>query len=494
MSGAATAIDRIEGHACRRPQAIALVSGATTRTYAELTERAGRWGGVLLAGGAVPGDRVLLALDGAELIEAFLGSLRQGLVPVPADRTAGAEALRRLVRDATPTVIVGAAAIVADSAEGRPIVDPGDDPARATAVPPRHPQPSQFLLYSSGSTGAPKGVVHRDQDLVAVADHYAEKVLGVRPGDRLLSTGRLHHAYGVCNSIAYPLMLGAGAIVLPGRLDLDTLRAALERHRPQLFFSVPAVYHALLALGGDLRTGFAPVRLCLSAAEQLPGDLLRRWSDTVGREILDGIGSTEMLGIFCSQRAGSARPDSSGTPVPGYRMRLVTEDGMEISGPGAGNLEVRGDSAFRGYWGRPELTAGTIRNGWVATRDRFRRDADGRYAYLGRTDDMIKVNGLWVSPLDVEAALRAHPDVHDAAAVGQRYEGLMRVKAYVVLRPGADPAAAVEALRTWCTARLQRHQYPREIEPVPELPRTRTGKVERYRLRTPEPAGADRGL
>jgi benzoate-CoA ligase family protein len=338
-----------------------------------------------------------------------------------------------------------------------------------------------FWLYSSGSTGRPKGVVHLHRDLLTTCETYAQHVLRITADDVTFSTTKLFHAYGLGNNLSFPYWAGATTVLLQGRPTPDAVASTVGRFRPTLFFSVPTLYNAMLASGeGD----FASVRLCVSAAEPLPADVWHRWHDTHGLVILDGIGSTEMLHIYCSNTVDDVTPGSSGRPVPGYDVKLVDDDGAVVEGPGMGDLYVRGGSMLREYWNQPAKTADSIRDGWFYSRDRYRRDEDGRYWYQGRADDMFKVSGLWVSPADVEARLIEHPAVLEAAVVGAQVEGFTKTKAFVATRdPGQGGSRLADELREFCAAGLHRYQVPQLIEFVDTLPKTATGKIERYKLR-----------
>jgi benzoate-CoA ligase family protein len=339
-----------------------------------------------------------------------------------------------------------------------------------------------FWLYSSGSTGRPKGVVHLHGHLLDTCETYARHVLGITDSDVTFSTTKLFHAYGLGNSLSFPYWAGATTVLLSGRPTPDAVFPAVERFRPTLFFSVPTLYNAMLA--ADVQGDFSSVRLCVSAAEPLPAEIWHRWRDQHGLVILDGIGSTEMLHIYCSNTVDDVTPGSSGRPVPGYDVKLIDDGGTDVEGAGTGDLYVRGDSMLREYWNQPEKTADCVRDGWFYTRDRYRRDPDDRYWYEGRADDMFKVSGLWVSPADVEARLIEHPAVLEAAVVAVQVDGLTKAKACVAVH---DPSQAgpelVDDLRDFCASGLHRYQVPQVVEFVEGLPKTATGKIERYKLR-----------
>jgi benzoate-CoA ligase family protein len=310
-------------------------------------------------------------------------------------------------------------------------------------------------------------------------------VLGITEADVTLSTTKLFHAYGLGNNLSFPYWAGASTVLVSGRPTPDSIFAAVERTRPTLFFSVPTLYNAMLAAEND--GDFSSARLCVSAAEPLPAEVWHRWKERHGLVIVDGVGSTEMLHIYCSNTPDEVAPGSSGRPVPGYEVKLVGDGGEIVDGPGSGDLYVRGDSMLREYWNQPEKTADSIRDGWFYSRDRYRRDEDSCYWCEGRADDMFKVSGLWVSPTDVEARLIEHPAVLEAAVVGVQVDGFTRAKAFVTtVEPGGPGAELADELREFCAAALHRYQVPQLLEFLPDLPKTATGKIERYKLRSPE--------
>ncbi|TDC59571.1 benzoate-CoA ligase family protein [Micromonospora sp. KC207] len=478
-----------------RGDATAVECGDRTVSFRRLLDQTCAAARGLTGLGLVPGDRVLLALDdGPEFLAAFLGALRAGLIPVAANPGAPVDDHRYLLADS------GAAAVVADPGpaaalvgSGVPVVAVGvaegalryddlvSDPA-FLAPADVDPDDPGFVLYSSGSTGRPKGVVHRHRDLSVTAATFGARVLEVTGEDRLFCTSKMFHAYGLCNNLIFPLWFGATAVILPGRRDLPRILDAVEAYRPTLVASVPSVYRALLAVPGARERDLSSVRRATSAGEALPAAVFAEWRAAHGWELLDGIGSTELLATFCSNLPGRTRAGTSGVPVPGFRLRLLAEDGTEIDGAGRGALQVSGGTAFSHYWNDPERTRRTVDGPWVSTGDLYSRDEDGFYTFQGRTDDVFKVHGLWVSPVEIEDVLTAHEGVREAAVVGvPDGSGLTRITAYVV--PSGDPDGLVAALRAWLPSRLRRHQFPRSIEVVPDLPHTVTGKVQRFRLR-----------
>jgi benzoate-CoA ligase len=471
--------------AAGREQKTAILCGDEAVTYSELHLRACGAGAALRDLGVERGERVLLVMDDCPwLPAAFLGAMRIGAVPVPVNPLYGADDYPYFVQDSGARVAV-VDAVCAEKIRA-PHLLPVEELAPSDELPPVDTRRDDvaFWLYSSGSTGRPKGVVHLHRDLLYTCETYARHVLGITGEDVTFSTTKLFHAYGLGNNLSFPYWAGATTVLLSGRPTPDAIFSAVERCRPTLFFSVPTLYNAMLALedAGD----FSSVRLCVSAAEPLPAEVWNRWRDTYGLVILDGIGSTEMLHIYCSNTLEDVTAGSSGRAVPGYDVMLVDERGDVVDGPGTGDLYVRGESMLREYWNQPEKTADSIRDGWFYTRDRYRRDPEGRYWYEGRADDMFKVSGLWVSPADVEARLIEHPAVLEAAVVGVAVDGFTKARAYVTARDAgqASPELA-EELREFCAAKLHRYQVPQLIEFIDNLPKTTTGKIERYKLREP---------
>ena len=343
-----------------------------------------------------------------------------------------------------------------------------------------------FWLYTSGSTGTPKGSMHLHRDLITTAEHYGVATLGIRGDDLVFSAAKLFFAYGLGNGMTFPFYAGATTVVLAGRPTPDAAMALLHEHRPTIFYGVPTLYGAMLALPPDQRgEGSSRLRLAVSAGEALPAEIGTAWEERFGAPILDGLGSTEMLHIFLSNREGDVRYGTSGKAVPGYRLKLVAENGEPVAPGEIGELWVSGDSSAVAYWNQREKSLATFHGPWTRTGDKYVVDDEGYYHYCGRTDDMLKVGGQWVSPFEVESALLGHEAVLEAAVVAAEDEqGLTKPKAFVVPREGVEADATLATvLQELVKDRLAPFKYPRWIEFASELPKTATGKIQRFKLR-----------
>jgi benzoate-CoA ligase family protein len=479
----------------------AFIAEDATLTYEQLRKQVNRAGGLLKQLGVGREHRVLLVLDDTTVFPImFLGAMRIGAIPVPVSHLDKPDNFRHYIEDSYANVVVTDAETlprlqtilgerlryVVRGSEGTDVVEldgglAAQDEERDAA--PTHRDDMAFWLYSSGSTGKPKGVVHLHHDIEVTCESYAGEVLGLREDDVTFSTTKLFHAYGLGNGLSFPLWFGATSVIMRGPTKPEPVLRTLRERRPTVFFSVPGLYGALVrdeAADGALDS----VRLCVSAAEALPPQTFDRWRERFGLEIIDGIGSTEMLHIFCSNRPGAVEPGTTGRAVPGYELRIADDAGQVLEGPAVGGLEVRGDSCAAFYWHQHEKTKRSMRGEWFSTGDRYERREDGAYVYVGRMDDMLKIGGLWVSPIDMEHVLFAHPRVRGVGVIGIEIEDATRIAAYVECEDGA-PAGEVLAdeLRAWCKERLRRYEYPHVVEFVDELPRTLTGKVQRFALR-----------
>lgn len=509
----------LDAPAGRHPDRMAIVGEPRRVTYGELAALANRVGNALLEQRVSRGDRILIVLpDSVEFMAAFFGSAKIGAVAVPVNPYARSsdyihyiensepraaivhsEALEAFLpasseRPQMPIVVVGHGQVETHGvscAKWEEWIEPVSDGLVAARTSSKDPA---FMLYTSGSGGLPKAAVHRHGDMLVASDNYARRVLGLRQDDVTFSTSKLFFAYGLGNGMYFPLSLGARTILNPHRTSVERVIEIVSRHRPTIFFAVPTLYAAILCEAeiAGARMNFSSVRQCVSAGETLPAEIFERWKQKFGTEILDGIGSTEMLHIFISSCKGKCKPGSCGFPVPGYEVQIVDDAGEPVRDGQIGNLWVRGASAFAEYWRIPELTARTKRGDWVVTGDKFLREADGHYQYCGRADDMLKVAGMWVSPVEVENALLGHPHVAEAAVVGAMdARGLTYAVAYVTLRAGfvgSDQLAA--EICGHVKARLVSHKVPREVRFCSELPKTVTGKIQRFKLRaTSNPTG-----
>ncbi|KQU67761.1 MULTISPECIES: benzoate-CoA ligase family protein [unclassified Rhizobacter] len=478
-------------------------------SYGELADRVKRCAAGLLRLGLRREDRVLLLmLDTVDMPVAFLGALYAGIVPVPVNTLlpagdytymlAHSRARALIVSGALwpvaqqalagldePPVAVIAGASAAPAADGTtafaalldtpPLAAPADTQADDFA----------FWLYSSGSTGKPKGTVHSHANLYWTAALYGQPVLGVREDDTVFSAAKLFFAYGLGNALTFPLSVGATVVLMAERPTPAAVFKRLTQHRPTVFCGVPTLYVALLANDALPVRDAVALRVCASAGEALPREVGERFSAHFGCDVLDGIGSTEMLHIFLSNREGALRYGCTGKPVPGYELELRSDDGGPVAPGEIGDLFIRGPSAALLYWNNRDKTRATFQGDWVRSGDKYVVDADGWYTYAGRSDDMLKVSGQYVSPIEVESALMGHAAVMECAVVGVTdATGLTKTRAYVVPNPGHDAGPALEAaLKVFVKTRLAPHKTPRDIVFTTELPKTATGKIQRFRLR-----------
>lgn len=495
-----------------RGNRVALCCGDARLTYGELAGLAERAGLFLGSLGVERENRVALLLyDSPEFVAAFYGAAAVGAIPVPLNTTLPAADYEYMLSHCRAKVLIVSGALYGavapilsrcpslkhtavvgeqeprgtsnwqkglDEASGGPIVvDAGpDEPA--------------FWLYSSGSGGRPKAVVHAHRSVWGACRSYGEETLGLTSEDVCFSAAKLFHAYGLGNSMNFPIAAGATTVLWPGPPMPETLYEIIARHRPTVFFATPALFVGMLALAeGGKMFDLSSIRFCVSAGEALPAATFTRWKEKFGLEILDGIGSTEMLHIFISNRMGEARAGSSGKPVSGYEVKLVDENEEAVPAGELGDLWVSGESSAAMYWNDRARTHATMRGKWVVTGDKYRQDEEGFFWFQGRTDDMLKVNGIWVSPPELEHILNEHPAVAESAVVGVRdQDGLVQVKAFVVLRPGQEASAGfAKQLRAFVKQQAPQ-RYPRLFEFVPSLPKTATGKIKRFKLRETEAA------
>src|SRR5262245_13674198 len=488
---------------------IAFECGEERVTYAQLVGRVNRLGNALKSLNARNEERIaLLLLDTPDFAYAFFGAIKIGAIAVPINTLLKPAEWEYILNDcrariaivsdsllpqlqAIPkgnlryleTVIVSGKAVEGMLALEQLLAD--NTPELEAA--PTSKDDASFWLYSSGSTGFPKGCVHLHHDMVVCAEQYAKAVLGISENDRFFSVAKLFFAYGLGNGLYFSLSVGATSILWPGSPSPPNIYSVIELHKPTLFFSVPSNYSSLLAYrreqGGDF--DLSTVRHAVSAGEALPAPIFHRFKERFGVEILDAIGSTEALHMFIANRPGAVRPGSSGQILPGYEARIVDENGQNVADGEIGSLLIKGDSVCSCYWNQHEKTKETIQGHWLRTGDKYYRDPDGYYWYVGRSDDMLKVKGMWVSPIEIESSLLEHPSVQEAAVVGFSDDNqLIKPAAYVVLKSGESGSPTLEdSIRKHISERLSPHKCPQWLEFVSELPKTATGKIQRYKLR-----------
>ena len=487
------AVDLIERNLSVRPDKIACIDGARRHTYADLSQRAGRAGAALRAIGLQPGDRVALCLlDGVDFTAVFLGALRVGVVPIALNTLLTADDYAFILNDSGARAVIASDALLPQVREairrsqwaGELVISGAldDGPGHSLAVlaadaPSGAAHTTQaddvaFWLYSSGSTGRPKGAPHRHSSLMLTAELFARDTLGLRESDVVFSAAKLFFAYGLGNALTFPMAVGATSVLYPGRATPEAVAGLLAEHEVTIFCAAPTLFAAMLASPHMPRRGVHRLRLCVSAGEALPADIGRAWTERTGVEIIDGIGSTEMLHIFVSNRPGSVKYGCTGRPVDGYEVKVVDETGRTVAPGEIGELHVRGPTMATEYWNQPEKTAAAFVDGWMRTGDKFQLHQDGSLSHCGRADDMLKVSGIWVSPIEVENALLGHDAVLEAAVIGVTDQaGLVKSKAFVVAKPGVTPDIALAAaLKDFTKSRLAPYKYPREIEFLAELP------------------------
>ena len=474
-------------------------------SYAEVAQRANRLGNALLARGVQMEQRVLLALpDRPEFAEAFWGAMKIGAVPVPVGDALPADELAFMLEDSRARAVIASGAAAAEIGQGRTrhpalqtliVVDGGGELEYERLLERASPElaPADtsrddvaLWLYTSGSTGRPKAAVHLHHDLVYAAELVGRGTFGIGPDDVVFSASKLHFAFGLGNSLYFPALVGAASVLLPERPDAETILELIQAERPTVLFAVATMYRRLLQVErAEKRFDLSSLRLCVSSGEPLPSSIYHAWHQRFGHELLDVVGSTEALHDFIANRPGLSRAGSSGQVIPGFEARLVDEEGRPVAPGMVGQLLVKGDCTSPGYWNRHERTQATMLGDWLRTGDMFYQDTDGYFYFCGRTDDMLKVGGMWVAPAEVEATLAEHPAVLEVAVIGRGdADGLTKPHAYCVLREGVTASDALAAeLREGVRKRLGGYKSPRWVDFVPELPRTPTGKVQRFALR-----------
>ena len=496
-----------------RADKAAVICDDRTFTYAQLCDLACRVGNGLVATGLARGSRVLLVmLDTPEYVATIFGAMRAGFVPVLVNTLSPAELVAYYLCDSGAEVaiahdslahLLGHADVRASRLRDLVLVGDGAAPSLDFVNVARwdawtrnahaeldevqtHPDEMAFWMYSSGSTGRPKGVVHLHHDVPYTHESYGKRVLGIRESDIVFSPPKIFFAYGFGNAITFPFSVGATTVLHPGRPDPEAVYGVIERHRPTLFFGLPTLYNALIVHPGSERRDLSSLRLCLSAAETLSQEMFAEWERRHALRIVEGLGSTEVLHIYLSNGVERQKPGASGVRVPGYEIKLCDQDGKTVERGEPGIMWVRGDSNAPFYWNRPDKTRETMRGGWIYTGDRFREDADGYFWFEGRADDLVKVSGQWVHPMEVERALAEHPTVRECAVLALEDENrLMTLRAYVALRPGhTGDMTTTKSLQDFVKKALVPFKYPRTIEYLDELPKTGTDKIDRQRLRS----------
>lgn len=490
-----------------RGEKLAFADGARRLTYGELQRASARVANLLRSSGIRREDRVVMVmLDTVDWPAVFLGAIRAGVVPVPLNTLLPVETYRYMLADSRARAVFVSASLqasVASALEGLADLEHvfatgGKADGRACDLDAAlaqqsdsfepvscSPDDTAFWLYSSGSTGAPKGTRHVHSSLMATAKLYGQGVLGIREDDVVLSAAKLFFAYGLGNSLSFPMSVGATTILNPERPTPPLMFKMLAEHQPTIFYGVPTLYAAMLgdaSLAGE--KGSTRLRISTSAGEALPEHIGSSWKQRFGTDILDGVGSTEMLHIFLSNAPGDVVYGTSGRAVPGYDLRLLDDTQQPVADGEVGELYVRGPSAADGYWNQREKSRATFQGEWTKTGDKYTRDANGRYTYCGRADDMFKVSGIWVSPFEIEAALASHPSVLEAAVVAKADdEGLLKPKAFIILKDGATADGLEDALKDHVKKAAGAWKYPRWIEVMETLPKTATGKIQRFKLR-----------
>lgn len=492
-----------------RANKVAIECGDDRITYRQLLERVNQTGNALKKAGVRPEERVaLLLLDTPEFAFCFFGAIKIGAVPIPLNTMLKPGEYQYMLNDSRARVLIVSESLYPQiQAIGKQSLQyletiivagqPGNDlPAlqhlldqvspELLAHPTCKDDPA-FWLYSSGSTGFPKGCVHLHHDMVVCSELYAKATLGVTENDRFFSVAKMFFAYGLGNGLYFSLSVGATSILWPGSPSPPNIYSVIEKFKPTLFFSVPSNYSSLLAYHREGGPDFdlSSVRYGVSAGEALPSPLFHRFKERFGVEILDAIGSTEALHMFIANRPGAVRPGSSGQILPGYEARIVDENDQPVPEGEVGNLLIKGDAVCAGYWNQHEKTKETFQGHWLRTGDKYYCDRDGYYWYVGRSDDMMKVKGMWVSPVEVESTLLEHPSVQEAAVIGRDDQNkLLKPAAYVVLKSGEQSSPELtEELKKLLASRLAPHKCPQFIEFIPQLPKTATGKIQRYKLR-----------
>ncbi len=487
-----------------RSRKIAIRSAEGNVTYSALAENVNLAGNALRELGLEAGDRVVMAVkDCPAFFYIFWGAIKAGYVPVPVNTLLRASDYRFILENSGCAAAIYSPEFAAEVEPALAEADPGPEHRLATegdnhsfiglmgtASDELEPAPATadddcFWLYTSGSTGTPKGGVHAHKDMVVTSQYYGIETLGTVEDDVHFSAAKLFFAYGLGNAMTFPLWTGGQAVLFAGRPSPDTVAETIETFRPTIFYGVPTLYAAQLHAMEDKPADLSSLRACVSAGEPLPANIFQRWHDTTGLTILDGIGTTEILHIFIANSPGAHKPGASGRLVPGYEAKIVDDDDNPVADGDVGNLLIRGESIISRYWELPDRTAQALTDGWIRTGDSYYRDEDGYFVCCGRSDDMLKVGGIWVSPVEIEAQLVAHDKVLEAAIVGRPDDDeMIKPEAFVILKDAGDASDALaDELREHCKENLAPYKYPRWFNFVEDLPKTATGKIQRFKLR-----------
>ena len=491
------------------PHKAAFIDSSTghTLSYGQLTDQSYQFANALRAMGFAPESRIMLcALDTTEWPVAFLGCLLAGVIPIGANTLLTSKDFDFMLRDSRAQGLIVSKALlpafdglIGQIATLKTVIVCGTSQnevlegkngfssvlyaqAATKTIANTCSDDAAFWLYSSGSTGTPKGTVHLHSHIIQTAELYGRAVLGINQTDVVYSAAKFFFAYGLGNALSFPMAVGATTVLLASRPTPADVFDILEKHQPTIFYGIPTLFAALLADPLRPKKGEMNLRVCTSAGEALPAEIGKKWTTEYDVEILDGIGSTEMLHIFLSNRPGQVRYGTTGKAVPGYALKIVGDDGQTSKVGEIGELQISGPTSAIMYWNNRAKTKATFAGEWTRSGDKYTVDADGYYTYSGRTDDMLKVGGIYVSPFEVEASLMTHPAVLEAAVIGMADDDqLIKPKAYVVFKAGQS--ATLDALKNHVKSQLAPYKYPRWIEVVAELPKTATGKIQRFKLR-----------
>ncbi len=484
-----------------RGDKVAIKTVDETWSYRTLSETVSRYGNHLLSLGIKPGDRLMMVVrDCPDFIAMFFGAIKAGIIPAPVNTLLRMEDYSYLISDSECAGLVYSAQFSetlepaleaslhkpANVIVAEEMLELVSNASAELEVAATSHMDDCFWLYSSGSTGNPKGVVHPHRSMVCTSERFAKNTAGLCEEDTVFSVSKLFHSYGFGNAMTFPLWVGATIALSDQKVTPAMSFEMIKTFRPTVFFGVPTLYAQQLRAMETEKPDLSFLRICISAGEALPGDVFRRWKEQTGTLIIDGLGSTENLHIFIANRPDDYKFGTSGKPVSGYEIKLVDDNEQEITEPDViGTVWAKGESSARLYWNNPEKTAATMKGEWLNTGDMYYRDADGYYHNAGRGDDMMKVGGLWCSPFEIEARLIEHPKVLEAVVVGHADEdGLLKPAAYVVLNDVEDAGDEMEqALVEHCREGLAHYKYPRWFHFVDDLPKTATGKIQRFKLR-----------